>query len=99
MCSWRFWLASGCYSSWIAAVAPAISSSIVLASVSVLSRLADGGELVAFIIFAVLVLVINVVLSVRVYSIKREISVLILALGVLLLTMSIIVSNALLVLR
>jgi hypothetical protein len=59
----------------------------------------DAGELVAFMVFAVIVLAINVVLSIRVYSIKREISVLILALGVLLLTMSVIVSNALLVLR
>lgn len=59
----------------------------------------SAGELVAFILFALMVLVIHFVLSVRTYSIKREVAVVILAFGVLLLVMSIIVSNALLVLR
>jgi hypothetical protein len=59
----------------------------------------DAGELVAFIGFAVIVLAVHTVLSIRAYTIKREVSVIILALGVLLLTMSMIVSNALLVLR
>ena len=59
----------------------------------------DSGELIAFIGFAVMVLVVSVVLSMRAYTIKREVSVVILALGVLLLVMSMIVSNALLVLR
>ena len=59
----------------------------------------NSGELIAFIGFAVLVLVIHTLLSMRAYPIKREVSVVILALGVLLLLLSIIVSNALLVLR
>jgi hypothetical protein len=59
----------------------------------------DAGELVAFIGFALMVLVIHFVLSVRAYPIKREVSVIILSLGILLLVMSVIVSNALLVLR
>lgn len=58
-----------------------------------------AGELIAFIGFAVMVLVIHTVLSMRAYPIKREVSVIILALGILLLVMSMIVSNALLVLR
>lgn len=59
----------------------------------------DAGELVAFIGFALLVLAIHFVLSMRVYPIKREVSIVILMLGGLLLLGSIIVSNALLVLR
>lgn len=59
----------------------------------------DAGELVAFIGFAVMVLIIHFVLSVRAYAIRREVSLVILALGILLLATSIIVSNALLVLR
>ncbi|HEX8183064.1 MAG TPA: hypothetical protein VF575_05710 [Candidatus Saccharimonadales bacterium] len=59
----------------------------------------DAGELIAFIGFALLVLVVHFVLSVRIYDIKREVSVIVLALGALLLVMSTIVSNALLVLR
>jgi hypothetical protein len=59
----------------------------------------DSGELIAFIGFAILVLAVHFILSVRAYAIKREVSVIILALGILLLLMSMIVSNALLVLR
>ncbi len=59
----------------------------------------NAGELVAFIGFAVMILLIHTVLSIRTYPIRREVSVVILALGILLLVMSIIVSNALLVLR
>lgn len=59
----------------------------------------DSGELIAFIAFAAMVLVIHFILSIRAYTIKREVSVVILSLGILLLVMSMIVSNALLVLR
>lgn len=59
----------------------------------------DSGELVAFIGFAILTAVISALLSVRAYPIRREVSVVILGLGALLIGMSIIVSNALLVLR
>lgn len=58
-----------------------------------------ASELVAFIGFALMILIVHVVLSMRTYTIKREVSVIILGLGILLLIMSIIVSNALLVLR
>jgi amino acid transporter len=55
--------------------------------------------LLSFIGFAVLTPVIHTVLSLRTYSIHRQLSIVILALGVLLLVLAIIVSNALLVLR
>jgi hypothetical protein len=55
--------------------------------------------LLSFVLFALLVVVIHVLLSLRVYQINRQLSVVILGLGVLLLVLSIIVSNALLVLR
>lgn len=56
-------------------------------------------ELLSFIGFALLVLAVHVALSLRTYRIHRQVAVAILALGVLLLLLSIIVSNALLVLR
>lgn len=56
-------------------------------------------ELLAFIGFALLVLVIHTILSMRAYHIHRQLAVSILGLGILLLTLCIIVSNALLVLR
>lgn len=55
--------------------------------------------LLDFIVFGFLVLVTHVVLSIRTYHIHRQLSVVILGLGVLLLVLAIIVSNALLVLR
>lgn len=66
-----------------------------------ISPLKPGGasEIVAFIGFAIMVLVVNVLMSIRVYMIKREVSVVILLMGILLLLSSLIVSNALLVLR
>ncbi len=59
----------------------------------------NASELVAFIAFALMVCVVNVLMSIRVYLIRREVSVVILVMGILLLLMSLIVSNALLVLR
>lgn len=66
-----------------------------------ISALKTGGatELAAFIGFAVLVLVLHTVLSIKAYNIRREASVVMLMFGVLLLTMAWIVSNALLTLR
>jgi hypothetical protein len=55
--------------------------------------------LLSFVLFDLLVVVVHVLLSLRVYSINRHLSTVILSLGVLLLILSIIVSNALLVLR
>jgi len=57
------------------------------------------GDIVAFIGFVFLVLALHVVLSLRSYHIHRQLSVTILSLGVLLMTLAFIVSNALLVLR
>jgi hypothetical protein len=55
--------------------------------------------LLSFGVFALLVLVTHVVLSLRAYKIHRQLAIAILALGLLLLLLMIIVSNALLVLR
>ena len=57
------------------------------------------GELLSFIVFALLILVVHTLLSLRTYNIHRQLSVTILGMGVLLLVITIIVSNALLVLR
>lgn len=56
-------------------------------------------DLIAFIGFALLVLVIHALLSIKAYPIRREVSVVILCLGALLLLLAFIVSNALLSLR
>lgn len=56
-------------------------------------------ELLGFIGFVFLVLVVHTVLSMRCYQIHRQLAIIILAFGVLLLTLAIIISNALLVLR
>ncbi len=56
-------------------------------------------DLLSFIAFAVLVLLANTMLSLRAYHVHRQLGVAILGLGLLLLTLTIIVSNALLVLR
>ena len=56
-------------------------------------------ELLSFIIFAFLVLAAHTVLSVRSYHIHRQLAVITLGLGSLLLILAFIVSNALLVLR
>jgi hypothetical protein len=56
-------------------------------------------DLLAFITFAWLVLVTHTMLSLRAYHIHRQLAIAILSLGILLLVLTIIVSNALLVLR
>lgn len=56
-------------------------------------------ELLSFVAFALLVLIIHVFLSLRVYSIHRQLAIAILSLGILLLVLTIIISNALLTLR
>jgi len=55
--------------------------------------------LLAFMLFALVVLATHVGLSIKTYHIHRQLSVTVLALGILLLSVAIIVSNALLVLR
>ena len=56
-------------------------------------------ELLSFILFALIVLAVHTMLSIRTYNIHRQLSITILGMGVLLLVITIIVSNALLVLR
>lgn len=56
-------------------------------------------DLLSFIVFALLVLGIHTVLSMRTYEVNRHVSIVILALGILLLLLTIIISNALLALR
>ncbi len=56
-------------------------------------------ELMGFALFLVLVLVVNTVLSMRVYDVHRQYSIGILSMGTLLIVLAFIVSNALLVLR
>ncbi len=55
--------------------------------------------LLSFVAFLVLVLAVHTILSMRAYKIHRQLAIGILALGVLLLIMTIIISNTLLVLR
>jgi len=62
-------------------------------------KVGHTSDLLAFIVFLFLTAATNTVLSIRVYRIHRQYSVAILSLGVLLLVLAIIVSNALLVLR
>ena len=57
------------------------------------------GGLLSFVGFAILTPVIHILLSLRTYAIHRQLAIVILSIGVLLLILAIIVSNALLVLR
>ena len=57
------------------------------------------GSILSFAILGVLIIVFNVGLSIRTYNIRRELSVAVLCSGVLLLLMSIVVSNGLMVLH
>jgi hypothetical protein len=56
-------------------------------------------DILSFIAFAALVLAVHTVLSIRAYNIHRQLAIAILSLGILLLVLTIIISNALLVLR
>lgn len=57
------------------------------------------GSILVFIAFALVVLLVHAVLSYRAYHIRRQLSLLVLALGALLLGLCVIVSNALLALH
>jgi len=59
----------------------------------------DMGDILIFIAFALAVLLIHAGLSYRTYAIRRQLSLLVLALGTLLLGLCVIVSNALLALH
>lgn len=56
-------------------------------------------ELLAFIAFAALALAAHTMLSLRAYKIHRQLAITILSLGILLLVLAVIISNALLALR
>jgi hypothetical protein len=56
-------------------------------------------DLFSFVAFAVMVVVLHTTLSIRAYRIHRQVAIAILSLGTLLLILTIIISNALLVLR
>lgn len=62
-------------------------------------RSGSVAELFSFIGFGFLVLITHTVLAMRAYHVRRQVSLAILALGVLLLVLAIIISNALLTLR
>ena len=66
--------------------------------ISAFSRGSIAG-IMSFAAFALIIAVINIMISIRTYSIKRMLSVLVLGGGILLLILTLIVSNALLVLR
>ena len=55
-------------------------------------------DILSFAIFAILVLVIHTILSIRVYSIRRHFSVVILGMGLLLILLSLVISYSLLLL-
>ncbi|MHB1864973.1 MAG: hypothetical protein ACYCPS_02295 [Candidatus Saccharimonadales bacterium] len=55
--------------------------------------------LLSFIVFSLVVLVINITLSLKSYNIHRQLAIAILSLGILLQVLTLAVSNALLVLR
>lgn len=59
----------------------------------------NASEILAFVLFSLIVLILNIVLSYRVYHSHRHFSITILGLGLVLLSLSMIVSNALLVQR
>lgn len=56
-------------------------------------------DLLSFVAFAILIMGITSVLSLKAYKIHRQLAIFILSLGILLLALMIIISNALLVLR
>lgn len=65
------------------------------------SAFKTGGvsEIIGFGIFALLILAVNVIMSIKTYNINRHLAIAILGLGILLISLDIIVSNALLVLH
>lgn len=56
-------------------------------------------SILSFVLFAVVMVIINITLSVRTYHVRRELSIAVLTCGIILLALAIVVSNALLVLH
>jgi hypothetical protein len=59
----------------------------------------DNTGILSFAVFAVLVLLFHTILSIRVYGIRRNFAIVILGMGLLLILLSLVISNALLLLR
>lgn len=59
----------------------------------------SAADMLSFAVFGIIIATISIMLSVRAYQVRRVLSVLILATGIILLLMAVIVSNALMVLR
>lgn len=59
----------------------------------------DSAAILSFAVFALFILVFHIFLSIRVYRIRRHLSLVILAMGLLLILLSLVISNALLLLR
>ncbi len=59
----------------------------------------DSTGIVSFAVFALLVLVFHTILSIRVYGIRRHFAIVVLGMGLLLILLSLVISNALLLLR
>ena len=66
-----------------------------------INKFMTGGvtELLSFIVFALVVVIVHASLSLKVYTIHRQLAVAILSLGILLQVLTLTVSNSLLVLR
>lgn len=66
-----------------------------------IGKFTNGGviDLVGFIFFSLIVMVTNGMLSLSAYKVHRQLAIAVLSLGILLLILTIIISNALLVLR
>lgn len=62
-------------------------------------RSGSSSELYGFVVFGLFVFGFHLLVSIRAYRIHRQLGVIVLGLGTLLLTLAVIVSNALLVLR
>lgn len=56
-------------------------------------------DIISFSIFALLILIMGVILSIKIYSINRHLAIMVLSLGILLIILDIIISNALLALH
>ena len=59
----------------------------------------DSLGILSFAVFSLIILVFNTILSIRVYRIRRYFSVTVLGMGLLLIILSLVISNALLILR
>lgn len=59
----------------------------------------DSTGILAFAVFALLVMVVHTVLSIRMYGTRRNFSIVVLGMGLLLILLALVISNALLLLR